>query len=141
MATFDRSGLDAMIVRLRVSERLLSTEVPRLVEKATQTGETEMRRIVETSGTGWVGKGPRATPAGRIDYGDMIDGISAESMATIGKWGWAVQGNVPQMYYFYQENGFRNALTGRNVPPMHALLGSFIKAREEITRDLDRLVK
>lgn len=103
---------------------------------AVEYGYSEMKKTVETSGTGYVGKGARATPEGRIDTGLMIDSIDRDlnkSGTTIsGEFGWL---DRQENYFLYQENGFRN------VPPMHALLGAFVPARERLIRRLAQLAK
>lgn len=91
------------------------------VSEALDTGMMVMQHKILTSGTGWVGKGPRATPDGRIDYGVMYDSVSRTSLTLDrvngkltprGTFGWV---NRVEDYFTYQEQGFDN------TPPMEAL--------------------
>lgn len=103
---------------------------------AVELGYDTMLRVIDTSGTGYVGRGPRATPEGRIDYGTMRDSVDRDinkSGSTIsGEFGWLEN---QEEYFRYQENG-----TAR-IPPMHALLTAFITARERVRRDLVKIAK
>lgn len=130
-----------MTARVRVSTDMLDSGIDQAIITATKTGGDEMRRIIETSGTGWVGRWFSATAAGRVDTGRMLGDVSEKRTKRSGSWGWGLNGGKPDMYYIYQEKGFRHYITGKNVKPMHALLGSFIKAREQLIHDLDKLVK
>lgn len=116
---------------------IIEDQVAPIVDKALTDAVVDMRATVATSGTGYVGKGARATAEGRIDTGEMYDAItSRKDGKTSGRFGWM----NPKKYYGLQEDGF-NGPSGRPVPPMHALLGAFIKARVQIERDLRKLVR
>lgn len=136
-----------MTARVRVSVDSLDSGIDTAVGAATKTGVTEMQRIIETSATPakkaglWTSKWFSATTEGRVETGRMLGDVSSERTKRSGRWGWGLNGGKPDMYYWYQENGFWHVGAKRDVPPMHALLGSFIKAREQLIRDLDKLVK
>lgn len=136
-----------MTARIRVTRDLAEKGVDDAIASATKTGADEMRRIIETSATpakkagAWTSNWFSATTEGRVDTGRMLGDVSEVRTKRSGKWGWALNGGTADMYYLYQENGFWHVGAKRDVPPMHALLGSFIKAREQLIRDLDKLVK
>lgn len=138
---FPSRDLNKMIARLRVSEKVAKQDVPQVVHEVTESAANEMRRIIETSGTGWVGRWFTATAGGRIDTGQMLSNVSTSHTRLSGTWGWALNGGKGEAYYLYQENGFRHYQSGKDVKPMHALLTSFIKAREDLILRLDKLVK
>lgn len=138
---FRNGDLNKMRTRLRVMENIAQKEIPQIVSDVTENAATEMRRIIETSGTGWVGKWFSATATGRVDTGMMLGNVSTTHTPRSGTWGWALNGGKGEAYYLYQENGFRHYLSGKDVKPMHALLTSYIKAREELIRRLDKLVQ
>lgn len=101
------------------------------VAEALDAGVEEMRRVIMTSGTGYVGRGPRATPEGRIDYGHMYDDVTRTSitmkktgkgLSPTGTFGWMSDPG----YYSLQDQGFRN------VVGMHALASGRAVALETL---------
>ena len=80
----------------------------------------------------------------RIDTGAMKESVGSgpveKSGSTISGWfGWSDEKVQP--YFVYQEQGFKNVWSGEDVPPMHALLESFIEERESWFARLKALVK
>lgn len=102
---------------------------PRLEEKAAQIvqetvidGANQMRQNIEASG--------------RIDTGYMLGDVANNEVQTDGgtvhaEFGWGTTGGPVQPYYVYQEQGFTHYGSGKDVPPMHALLQAFINVREK----------
>lgn len=71
---------------------------------------------------------------GRVSSGNMRDEIAGsvetpDEKTIVGKWGWP----DPREYFRYQEDG-----TG-TIGPMHALLQSFINARERLAQRLNNM--
>lgn len=90
----------------------------------------------------------------RIDTERMKGSVSYITEKLRGKFGWYIGDTIDQdqavrnrpdpaanHYFVYQEHGFQNAFTGANVPPMHALLNAFVKARERLKDALGGLAK
>lgn len=108
------------------------------VSDATELGEREMRRIVETSITRTgEERAARGGHPGRVDSGDMLDAIdktvapNSDFSEVRGSFGWLTD---LQPYYLWQEMGddeFNVHFQG-----MKALDGSFITAREELFKRL-----
>lgn len=124
------------IAELKALPGIVEDQVSPLLDKALQDGVNDMRQTIATSGTGYVGKGARATPEGRIDTGEMYDAVtSRKSGKTSGRFGWM----TPKKYYGLQEDGF----VGPNgpVPPMHSLLRAFTLVKVNLERDLRKLVR
>lgn len=135
------NDLNRLQLHLKHSARILQPSVDKIVKEATKTGANEMRRIIETSGTGWVGKWFTATAQGRVDTGYMLSNVSESFTKRSGSWGWGLNGGKVEPYFVFQNYGFHHYISGKQVPGMNALLGSFLKAREQLIRDLDELVK
>lgn len=115
---------------------IVEDQVVPIVDKALADGVADMRETIATSGTGYVGKGARATPEGRIDTGEMYDAVtSRKDGKTSGRFGWI----NPKKYYGLQEDGFMGPQGP--VPPMHSLLKAFTKVRVQVERDLRKLVR
>lgn len=144
---FDTRDLNKMISRLKHSADVLEKEAARIVREVAEEGAEEMRKIISTSATPaksageWSSRWFSATTKGRIETGQMLGDVSTAPSKKTARWGWALNGGREVDYYMYQENGFTHWITGKDVPPMHALLGSFLKARESAIRKLDDLVK
>lgn len=47
-----------------------------------------------------------------------------------GKFGWGLHNSKVEPYFIYQEQGFRHYMSGKDIPPMHALLRAFMVVRE-----------
>lgn len=133
--------------KIRHMERVLTTGVDKIVADATKVGADEMRRIIETSATPakkaglWSSRWHITNMEGRIETGHMLRSVTDVHTRFTGAWGWALNGGVAEPYFTYQNYGFRHNVTGKQIPGMNALLGSFLKAREQLIRDLDELVK
>lgn len=112
--------------------KVLTEVITDIVEEASAM----MVKTIETTPSGLVpGK------IGRVYSGDMRDAVGNDPVVRAGDkvsgtFGWTKE----QLDYFlYQENG---AAPGRNtIPPMHALLGAFIWAREELKNRIDALMR
>lgn len=133
------SDLQRLETRLRAMEKGLEADSVRIVDKAINRGADLMRQYIQTRGTGFEDR------PGRVDEGYMLGDVAASEVikdrkGVRGKFGWGVTGSPAQDYYVYQENGFRHWRSGKDVPPMHALLDAFIKTREEFYGDVLRMV-
>lgn len=111
-----------------------------IISDVTEEGAAQMRTYIETRGTGYNGH------TGRVDEGYMLGDVAAGEVSNTGhsasgEYGWGVTGGPVPDYYKYQENGFRHWRSGHNVPPMHALLDSFIEMREKFISRIGKLVK
>jgi hypothetical protein len=136
-------GLNQFTARLRTRAKDIEGIATEVAEDAAEFGAQRMREYIATRGTGWVGKGIRATPEGRIDTGQMYDDVKAGPVrhnpsGVAVNFGWV--GNV-ESYYAAQEKGFVNTFTGRPVPPMHALMDATIETRVYFYRELKRRLR
>lgn len=52
-----------------------------------------------------------------------------------GKFGWGVEGAETEDYFLYQEEGTTT------ISPMHALQGSFVRAREKFIERVDKMLE
>lgn len=116
---------------------IVEMHVERALNAALDDGLEWMRMVIESSGTGWVGRGPRATPDGRIDYGYMIDStdrtvVHRDGRTLTGTFGWLED---QEDYFRYQEYGFRHR-GGKSVEGMHALAQGVMFARETLEHEL-----
>lgn len=118
--------------------REVENESAKVIEEVVVHGELLMKDYIATRGTGYVGRGARATPEGRIDSGDMYDAVSSAMYGKrSGKFGWGVGGKGVKDYFATQEY----TKTPRGFPPMHALTDAFVKVREEFERKMKRVIK
>lgn len=121
---------------LRSRSKKIQNDGERIAQDAAEFGARKMQEFIETRGTGYVGRGPRATPEGRIDTGYMYDqvGVSAPRRTATGvaiNFGWVKD---VEDYFALQERGFKN------VPPMHALLDASVQAREYFYQRIKEIV-
>lgn len=130
--------LNALKRRLRSQKTAANNEAKKIVADAVKRGATYMVQTINTSGTGWVGKGPKAFAEGRVDYGHMRSDVSFETNGTSGKFGWVYN---QQDYYLEQEFGFMNPRTGRMVPPMLALTTASARVKDELQVELRKKFK
>ena len=111
-------------------ERNLRGSIADAVQGASEAGAEAMRTVIMNSGTGWVGRGPRATPTGRTDYGHMYDAVEVSDPRRHPKGTWASFGwidpNKTEFYFKLQEEGF-NAVEG-----MHALAAGNMVAKNRL---------
>lgn len=136
-----RNGdLNDMMSRVSIiPERMLDAAAD-VIGEAINMGADDMRVYIESRGTGYDGH------TGRVDEGYMLGDVAASEVEKTpqkasGAYGWGVTGGPVHPYYVYQENGFRHWRSGADVPPMHALLDSFISAREKFYSRILGLVK
>lgn len=106
-----------------------------VMEDVIEEARDDMVNTVETTPSGLKpGKGDR------VWTGNMRDTVSTKPVTSgggkiVGEWGWF----TPEEYIRYQEYG---KAAGRHpIPPMHALLKSVIKARQELQARLDDLAR
>jgi hypothetical protein len=83
-----------------------------------------------------------ASGPGRVDTTLMIKSVKYRVIIDggnlVGEFGWL---DTQEMYFLYQEKGFTNWLTGREVPAMLALMDAGIEAREQFVRQLRDAIK
>lgn len=132
-------GLNKYTAYLRSQSKRVMDEGEDAVERAAEFGAEKMREIIKTSGTAKSGK------AGRIESTDMLNDVSAgeprrTATGVAGNFGWGLKGDKAEDYYFYQDRGFRHWITGEMVPPMHALLGASVAAREYFYAEIRKIV-
>lgn len=109
-----------------------------IVTKGAETGAERMRDFIMSTGTGWVGKGARAIPEGRIDTGEMHDAVAVrKERKGHAEFGWVVD---YEEYFGLQEKGFTQP-SGHKVPPMHAFLNATMWTQEEVSEKLSRMVR
>lgn len=114
----------------------VEAEVSQIIEEEIQLAEEEVIRIINTSGTGYVGKGALATPEARVDTGYMRSQVRSKMIDShTGRFGWGLEGGAVPDYFLEQEN--EDTIGGN--PPMHAILGAFIQARERFKSRVMRL--
>jgi hypothetical protein len=143
MANVRIDGLNQFTARLRTRAKDIDNSATEIAERAAEFGAARMREYIATRGTGYVGKGYRATPEGRIDTGQMYDDVGVSQVrhnpsGIAVNFGWV--GDV-ESYYAAQEEGFTNPFTGRPVPPMHALLDATIETRQYFYSELRKRFK
>ena len=106
-------------------------------EDIARQGANDMREFIRTRGTEKSGK------TGRIESGDMLKYVrhrvdrDGRNRLRI-RWGWLA---TRRKYFRFQENGFRHYQSGEIIPPMHALLDSYMQNRDKIVRDIERRLK
>jgi hypothetical protein len=134
--------LDSLITNLQGRKKLAIKTAETILDDVVSEGAWQMREYIETRGTGYRGH------RGRVETGYMLGDVadSKEEHQVVGnrvtgRFGWGLNGAPVPDYYRYQEQGFKNSWTGRDVPPMHALLDSFIKARISLMNRLHKAVK
>lgn len=130
------TGVTDFEAMLRTRTVRVRDQAAEIAQDAADYGADLMREYIATRGTGYVGKGARATPEGRIDTGQMYDDVHSEQVKIrksdiVVSFGWT--GNVED-YYETQEN----EPTPGGSPPMHALLDSKIRAKEYLYEELKR---
>lgn len=134
------NDLDRMASQVRAIPEQFLNAAAEIIEDSAQDGAAQMRNYIETRGTGYDGH------AGRVDEGYMLGDVAASEVENTGRsasaqYGWGVTGGPVQDYYRYQENGFKHWRSGKSIPPMHALLDSFVETREKFFSRIARLVK
>lgn len=107
--------------------------VQEILQEVTEQAAEDMRTYISTRGTGYKGH------VGRIETRQMLEDVHQEAVKINGSkisqsWGWTQRF---EDYYMKQEAGFTQP-SGHRVPPMHALLDSFVKAVAKTQQDLQR---
>lgn len=137
-----RSNLKSARKVLLAAEDAQLNRVERFVQRAIDDGADRMVEVIDTSGTGWVGKGARATPEARIDTGRMRDSVSNQVTRTrtniTGTMGWGVAGHDAEDYFLEQEEGFINPWTGEFVPAMLALRKGSVEQQKSFIERMRR---
>ena len=140
-----KGNLGRLNWRLGVYKGTMMRRIEKAVNITLADSAFAMLNVINTSGTGWVGKGPQAFGEGRVDYGTMRSAVSYDYKVTafgvIGQVGWGINGHDALPYFLEQENGFMNPWTGALVPPMHALLTARTVAFNRIDRELRKALK
>lgn len=109
--------------------------VSAVMEDVIEEAADRMVQTIETTPSGL-----KPGKIGRVWTGNMRDTVETRPVTSgggkvTGEWGWF----SPEAYIDYQEKG---AAMGRaTIPPMHALLGSFLWARIELQLRLNALMK
>lgn len=121
---------------LRTRTTRVRDEAAEIAEDAAEYGADLMREYIATRGTGYVGKGARATPEGRIDTGKMYDSVGVSPVRVrksdiVVDFGWT---EAAEAYFLEQEN----EPTRGGHPPMHALLDAKVQTREYFYAQLRR---
>lgn len=122
------TGVGQFQEMLRTRTTRVRDEAAVIAENAAEYGADLMREFIATRGTGYVGKGARATPEGRIDTGAMYDAVGVSEVRVrksdiVVDFGWTENAKA---YFLQQEN----EPTRGGHPPMHALLDAKVQARE-----------
>lgn len=104
--------------RLRNLPEEVAEAATEIVTDTAKYGGDLMYRLVNRVDTEFM-KGSVGNSEARRDG----DTVSAE-------FGWGIDGAETAPYFIYQERGFTHYRSGKKIPPMHALLGSFMSARE-----------
>lgn len=130
------TGVPQFTEMLRTRTIRVRDEAAEIAQDAAEYGADLMREYIATRGTGYVGKGARATPEGRIDTGQMYDDVKVSEVRVrksdiVVSFGWT---DHAESYYAQQEN----EPTRGGHPPMHALLDAKIQAREYFYAQLKR---
>lgn len=117
--------------------RRLADEAEEIVQETITEGADAMRTYIETSGLG--------DKTGRIETGYMLGDVTQSEVTNNGtriegSWGWGVTHADVKDYYLYQEQGFTHARSGKDIPPMHALLRSYIDQRDKFYSRIFALV-
>lgn len=100
-----------------------------IVEETVKDGADKMQRNIVRSG--------------RVDTTLMYRSVSYTSPKSsyfYGRFGWGLNGNPYEDYFWYQEQGF-NHVNGMRVEGMHAMYGAFLEVREDFYRKVERLAR
>lgn len=95
-----------------------------IMQHVAEDGAEEVRRIIETTPSGIVPGKPDRIWTGQMHEAVGFDPLRVEDRKVTATFGWV--GTVEE-YYLLQEAG-----VGYVQTPMHAILGAFIKQREEL---------
>jgi hypothetical protein len=141
MATFRfDNNLGRLETRLARLGHDLEEESEYILDQMADLGVELMRAHIETRGTEASGK------RGRIETGEMLEDVGRtpvrrnRSRGSV-RFGWGLKGEKAEDYFWYQENGFRHWLSGKDVPPMHAFLDAYIRVREEFKGRVQRMMR
>jgi len=142
---FTVTGLDAL--ERRFNPKTTMDRVEAAMADATDKGRDAMREAVETRGTGKTWKHPwrgrSGSIPGRVDSGDMLDGVKGEVTertrhSVTGVVGWD---DDSEAYMAFQDQGFRHVLTGEYVEGMMALRDGSELAKTSLIADLEQIVR
>jgi hypothetical protein len=124
------ADLNDLASHIRAVPKEMSDVCGDIAVQCAQEGANEMYRNIDRIDTEHM--------KGSVGNSDLIQ----RDANTFGAdFGWGVKGSDVEDYFLYQEQGFRHVGTGSNVPPMHALLGAFISAREKFFSRVTRAVR
>jgi hypothetical protein len=128
----NKSAYGALSTEIQNHQRNLRGNIADALEQAVEAGAESMRKTILTSGTGYVGPGPRAIAGGRIDYGAMIDDVETRPVqrhprGSKSSFGWVYN---EEDYYAFQDGGTRY------IEGMHALAGATVVATDKLEQVL-----
>lgn len=123
--------------RLQTHPTMIESIAEDAMERALDDGVEWMKLVIDNSGTGWVGRGPMASPESRNDYGYMKDAVDRtpvhyEGRTLAGKLGWVYE---EEDYFGLQDQGFKH-FSGKYVEGMNALAQGMAFARETLEAEL-----
>lgn len=135
-----RNGdLNDLTTRAAFYVKEIEREAAKVVDETAKEGAEVMREFIATRGTGYRGH------EGRVETGAMLEAVGSVTEKTSegvrGRFGWGIGGKAAENYFRWQEQGFTIASSGRDVPPMHALLDAFITVREDFIRKVVNLIR
>jgi len=127
MAYAQWSGLSALRVRLKNYPKEIRDQAAIIVGDVVEEAAWRMSNSID-----------------RIETGDMKYSVGVTPVSRAGgpikaSFGWGVEGEPYHDYYKYQDLGFVHYISGKKIPPMHALLGATLWAREEVRARLKRI--
>lgn len=123
------SDLDRLKTRVRGIPKEFLDAVEPIVNRFAQEGADMMYDNIDRIDTEYM--------RGSVGHSDPV----RTDTSVAAEFGWGVEGAAVEDYFSYQEGGFQHYISGENIPPMHALLGAFIKARENALHKIARLVR
>lgn len=131
------TGLNKYSARLRSASQKLKDDAGSVAEDSAEYGAELMRKYIETRGTGYIGRGARATADGRIDTGLMYDSVGVSTVrhnpsGVAVNFGWV---DEVQAYFAFQEEGTQR------ISPMHALLDATVQTRVYFYNEIKKMVK
>lgn len=81
---------------------------------------------------------------GRVDTTKMYRAVSyttPKSSYFYARFGWGLNGNPYEDYFWYQEHGFNHVGAGRYIEGMHAMLQAFVIVREQFYADVKKVTR
>lgn len=143
-ASVSIGGLDQL---LRIKDIDLGAEFERAMEVSLEKGEAAMKEAVNTRGTGktwshpWGRNGRTGSYPGRVDSGDMLDGVRYEITESTAE---RVEGNLgwdsdSPAYIAYQDQGFTHVLNNEDIEGMMALRDGAEIAKNALLSEVEQI--